>query len=1351
MASKPGTDGGSQRTGASGQETCRHSSAAPSSGFVLTLNSVKLTEVPVDTTVMHPSVRELYLRDNWLDKVPEELLNLLPGLNKLDLSENRFTTVPNHVFQFPALEIFNMNRNCIERFPASASEQCCELEVKCGGFLELVLSRNQLHTIGPEICQFKSLVSLSLAFNKLTVIPPELGELSHLRLLLLNSNHLAEFPACLVELKKIRVIDISHNQIRAIPHALSRVTTLRELRVGNNRLTNVPFVPSLRYLESGRCTLGQLKFNNSGSESLSSFMMQLSHSLSELNLAKSALTVLPDEIGLLTGLKRLYLANNQLKRLPVQMGNLRALEYLDLSNNHLKALPDMFEGLARLQYLYLQYNRLQDLPCGIVKCPKLIGPEAAGYFDVRGNPLSRIPVRFQRSTTLLAEFLTDLNNDSAKSFTRSRVAFLGGSGVGKTALVKKIAGKYQLLFDGMLKHSSHTLGIDVEEVRMKTTVKGEEQSVTLSLWDFAGAEAYQDVQQYFLAHHAQYVILFKMEDFEPSRLQAVEYWLNCVQAVAPGAAVYIVGTFCKHATDMDLKTISRQLTHLLKEWEPCTTPAVRIIGSGEHCYWRVNTSVRSLGIDELVDMLLQRAVRSGRRGIPNSYIYFLKQVLKAKADGKKVMKWKKFKELGATASIPSSKIKRICRWLHDQGFLVYFPDEHYGKNEWVVVNPLWLMKVFAAVITRQFSKNPVKNRLSQRRMLKEKDFDDDEILTQIESAAGDAYISEEQLVAVWNIQHFNRGQFKSLVNTLERFRVVTKWKHESPHTIYLVPALLPRKRSSSHGLLTGSKERAAHLTWDNSHYRMYGLPFYVPGVFSGLLVRLKKRFGVVHCWKNGLSFNHEEQSMVEISLSPGAEDLASKVGLYVLVNGCSKVKVGELVALIHWEIEHLVARSYTPALWSNMLRNTWICHEDLWIKRKEVIASFVSAGGSDTWTVGSVTGNTKDLVPELYAPPTLGCEDHLNFKKEVTVVEKLSESKQGEIWKATYHPTSEESALDVTVLFFKIDGDRQRRGTIVKYVDGFIKDMLVRSDLEHPNVRALHDYYLCPPCFVMEYVECGSLGRAMQDLSSFTWDLIVRICKELAEGMRFLHDHEPRVLHGSLTAESVLLASLDAEKAGAIVKIADYRIKAEGSWQDVSAYFSIVSSLVDAYQEHLFEDAQLFDDGVALLDEEMEVRPHTPSSDIGHLACSSEEDDLETEDDDDVVDFDNSLRASGHIVIDNEPAKAAAAALLAGEGGAAYSPSAKLLRDARAGGEKKLLLAPNSSTGSSCSSTSSFNSVQKNRSKKLRLSMTSIEAIDSFSLPPVLQELLKLSDQENKSRLPDFDHVCNVIYRHTAR
>ena len=59
----------------------------------------------------------------------------------------------------------------------------------------------------------------------------------------------------------------------------------------------------------------------------------------ELRLSGSRLTVLPPEIGQLTGLVRLDPSSNQLTALPPEIGQLTSLMYLDLSSNQLTALP----------------------------------------------------------------------------------------------------------------------------------------------------------------------------------------------------------------------------------------------------------------------------------------------------------------------------------------------------------------------------------------------------------------------------------------------------------------------------------------------------------------------------------------------------------------------------------------------------------------------------------------------------------------------------------------------------------------------------------------------------------------------------------------------------------------------------------------------------------------------------------------------------------------------------------------------------------------------------------------------------------------------------------------------------
>ncbi len=113
--------------------------------------------------------------------------------------------------------------------------------------------------------------------------------------------------------------------------------------------------------------------------------------ITHLNLSEKALTTIPREITLLTGLKSLGLHNNHITVLPqnifdalkqlqgLSLANNRItvlpqgifdrliqLQWLDLNNNQITSLPQsIFAGLIQLQTLGLHHNQITDLPQGI--------------------------------------------------------------------------------------------------------------------------------------------------------------------------------------------------------------------------------------------------------------------------------------------------------------------------------------------------------------------------------------------------------------------------------------------------------------------------------------------------------------------------------------------------------------------------------------------------------------------------------------------------------------------------------------------------------------------------------------------------------------------------------------------------------------------------------------------------------------------------------------------------------------------------------------------------------------------------------------------------------------------------
>jgi Leucine-rich repeat (LRR) protein len=116
--------------------------------------------------------------------------------------------------------------------------------------------------------------------------------------------------------------------------------------------------------------------------------------LENLNLQNNKLELLPETIGKLTALKELYLQNNQLTTLPETIGELAALVRLLLENNQLTTLPESIGKLTALEWLYLQNNQLITLPETTGKLTTL------EWLELQNNQLTTLPESIGKLTTL---------------------------------------------------------------------------------------------------------------------------------------------------------------------------------------------------------------------------------------------------------------------------------------------------------------------------------------------------------------------------------------------------------------------------------------------------------------------------------------------------------------------------------------------------------------------------------------------------------------------------------------------------------------------------------------------------------------------------------------------------------------------------------------------------------------------------------------------------------------------------------------------------------------------------------------------------------------------------------------
>lgn len=169
---------------------------------------------------------------NNLNDFPPGFLQLEGNLRTLDLSDNKFVTLPNEISRFIHLRHLNLYKNKLNKIP------------DCIGALT-------------------KLETLNLSHNNLTYLPRTITNLIHLKNVILSDNHFKEFPVVFCGLKHLDVLDLSRNEIRAVPSEISGLH-VTELNLNQNQISelslqisNCPRLKTLR-LEENCLQLGAI-------------------------------------------------------------------------------------------------------------------------------------------------------------------------------------------------------------------------------------------------------------------------------------------------------------------------------------------------------------------------------------------------------------------------------------------------------------------------------------------------------------------------------------------------------------------------------------------------------------------------------------------------------------------------------------------------------------------------------------------------------------------------------------------------------------------------------------------------------------------------------------------------------------------------------------------------------------------------------------------------------------------------------------------------------------------------------------------------------------------------------------
>lgn len=152
----------------------------------------------------------LKISQQRLQEFPPHLRTFPNVLRTLDLSENRFVTLPEKIGDFTLLKHLNLNDNRLVELP-DALGRLVKLE------------------------------TFNAVNNLIVRLPKQLANLVNLKQVHLNSNQISEFPIMFCGLKHLDILDLSKNKITSIPSAESgfeiKDLQVTELNVNQNQIS----------------------------------------------------------------------------------------------------------------------------------------------------------------------------------------------------------------------------------------------------------------------------------------------------------------------------------------------------------------------------------------------------------------------------------------------------------------------------------------------------------------------------------------------------------------------------------------------------------------------------------------------------------------------------------------------------------------------------------------------------------------------------------------------------------------------------------------------------------------------------------------------------------------------------------------------------------------------------------------------------------------------------------------------------------------------------------------------------------------------------------------------------------
>ncbi|XP_036108106.1 leucine-rich repeat serine/threonine-protein kinase 2 isoform X1 [Molossus molossus] len=1008
-------------------------------------------------------LERLELHQNALTAFPQRLCETLKCLTHLDLHSNKFSSFPSYLLKMNCIAYLDVSRNDIG--PSIVLDPA----VKCPTLKQFNLSYNQLSSVPKHLGEVaQTLELLTLEGNKISGMCSPLS-LKELKILNLSKNHISSLSEDFLEAcPKVESLSARMNFLAAMPFLPSSMTSVK---LSQNRFTCVPEailnLPHLRSLDMSNNDIKYLP-NPAHWKSLNLRELLFSHNqISILDLSEKAY--------IWSRMEKLHLSHNKLKEIPPEIGCLENLTSLDVSYNlELRSFPNEMGKLSKIWDLPLDELRLNfDF--------KHIGCKAKDIIRFLQQRLKK-----------------------AVPYNRMKLMIVGNTGSGKTTLLQQLM-KTKKSDLGM---QSTTVGIDVKDWPFQIRGK-KKKDLTLNVWDFAGSEEFYSTHPHFMTPRSLYLAVYDLSKGE-AEVDAMKPWLFNIKARASSSPVILVGTHLDVSDEKQRKACVSKINRELLNKRGF--PAIRN-------YHFVNATEESDALAKLRKTIINESLNFKIRDqpvvgqlIPDCYVELEKIILSERKnvptefpviDRKRLLQLVKENQL----ELDENELPHAIHFLNESGVLLHFQDPALQLSNLYFVEPKWLCKVMAQILTLKVEGCPKHPQgiISRRDVEK--------------------FLSKKK--------RFPKNQMQKYFKLLEKFQIALPIGEE-----YL---LVPSSLSDHRPVI-----ELPHCENSEIIIRLYEMPYFPMGFWSRLINRLLEISPYMLLgreqalrpnrmyWRQGIYLNWSPEAYCLV----GSEVLDNhpESFLKITVPSCRKgcILLGQVVDHIdslmeEWfpgllEIDYCGEGETLLKKWALYSFNDGEEHKKILLDdlMKKAEEGDLLVNPDQPRVTIPISQIAPDLILADLPRNIMLNSDKLEFKQAPEFL--LGDGSFGSVYRATYE--GEEVAVKI---FNKHTSLRLLR-----------QELVVLCHLHHPSLVSLLAAGIRPRMLVMELASKGSLDRLLQhDKANVTRTLQHRIALHVADGLRYLHS--AMIIYRDLKPHNVLLFTL-YPNAAVIAKIADYGI-----------------------------------------------------------------------------------------------------------------------------------------------------------------------------------------------------------------